>query len=248
MEMLLHSGARFEAFQASHLAVLVLSLVLGLVLVASGRTWRQSAVHRWLPRALGALIVVSEIVFVMYPVYLGTFGWHWGLPLQLCDVTALVIGVALMFGLQFGLEWGYFLGLSATLLTTATPDLEHDFPHVEFWCFFLTHALVAVTAAYAVFGLDRRPRPRAAVHVWIAVNLYGLAMVYVNTRLHANYLYICRKPGVNSPFDYLGPWPHYVVALDVILAGFLAGLTLIAAIVPVLAEKDGPGHTGHVVR
>ena len=239
IEALLYSRGRFHAYGASHQAVLALSFFGAALLVASGRLHRHSGAHRWLPRLLGLAIVVAEIVFVTYPVYLGTFGWDWGLPLQLCDLTALVSGFGLIFEHPFALEVGFFLGLSATLLTTATPDLEHDFPHIEFWCLFLTHALVAMTMAYTAFGLDRRPRPGAGAKVWLAVNAYGLLAILINLKLHSNYLYICRKPGVSSPFDYLGSWPGYVLWLDVILAAFIAGLTLIARIAPRLPDKHG---------
>lgn len=246
MEALLHSRIRFQAFGHSHLSVLSLSLLLALVLIAWGRRDRHNPAHRWATRLLGLTIVVSEIVFVMYPVYLGRFGWDWGLPLQLCDLTALVAGCGLMFDVTFMIEVGFFLGLSATLITTATPDLDHDFPHIEFWCFFLTHSFVAAVVAYQAFGLDRRPRPGAPLKVWLAVNAYGLLAILINLKLNSNYLYICRKPGVNSPFDYLGPWPWYVVALDLILAGFIAALALIAHIVPRLPDKSD-GVAGHIL-
>lgn len=244
MEALLHSRVRFQAFGASHFWVLTVSMLLALVLIAWGRRDRHNPAHRHVTRLLGLVIVISEIVFVMYPVYLGRFGWDWGLPLQLCDLTALIGGLGLVMDVPFAIEVGFFLGLSATLITTATPDLDHDFPHIEFWCFFLTHSLVSAAMAYQAFGLDRRPRPGAPLRVWLAVNVYGLIASAINLRLDSNYLYICHKPGVSSPFDYLGPWPWYVVALDLILAGFIAVLARIARIVPTLPARSG-GDSGH---
>lgn len=244
MESLLQSRERFEMFGASHQAVVVLSLLLALVLVRLGRSGRGLSVHRWLPRALGVLIVVSELVFVTYPLYLGNFAASWGLPLQLCDLTALVAGLGLITLDAFALEVGFFLGLSATMLTTLTPDLAHDFPHVEFLCFFLTHALVSVAMLYVAFGLDRRPRPGAALKVWLAVNLYGLVAAEINIVLGSNYLYICRKPPMASPFDWMGPWPWYVVAVDLTLCAILLALAALAARVPdarTSAQGSGDG-------
>jgi len=232
IQALLHSQARFQAFGASHVAVLAGSLVAAFALVAAGRATRGHPLHRALPRLLGLVIVVSEIAFCAYPVWLGRFSPVWGLPLQLCDMTALTFGTALMLEAPAGVEFGYFLGLSATLLTTFSPDLYHDFPHVEFWCFFLTHSLVAVVAAYVAFGLDRRPRPGAAWRVWLMVNGIGLAVAAFNVVMGSNYLYICRKPGVGSPFDYMGPWPLYVVVLDLTLAALLALLAFAGRHVP----------------
>lgn len=238
MESLLYSNVPFTMYGPSHRAVVLMSLFAAMALVLLGRKARGLSLHHWLPRTLGALIVVSEIVFVLYPVYLGKFGFDWGLPLQLCDITALVIGFGLIFEKAFALEVGCFLGLSATLLTTVTPDLVHDFPHVEFFCFFLTHAMVSVVALYVVFGLDRRPRPRAELHVWLSVNLYGLLAAAINTALGSNYLYICRKPPTGSPFDFMGPWPYYVLVLDLTLGAMLLGLAALFARVPRLRGTD----------
>jgi hypothetical integral membrane protein (TIGR02206 family) len=176
------------------------------------------------------------VAFCLYPVPLGKWRIDWALPLQLCDLTAFTTGFGLLTMNAFALEIGFFLGLSATLLTTATPDLAMDFPHIEFFCFFLTHALVSVAVVYVTFGLDVRPRAMAGLKVWGLVNAVGIVIAGVNMRLGSNYLYICRKPPVASPFDFMGPWPLYVVVLDLVLAALLVLLTVVSEKVP-LAEK-----------
>lgn len=235
--VLLFSKNEFVAFGASHLFVLAGSIAAAAGLVAMGRRRRDAPVHGWLPRALGAVIVVGEVAFCLYPVPLGKWRADWALPLQLCDMTAFTTGFGLLTMNAFALEVGFFLGLSATLLTTVTPDLSRDFPHVEFFCFFLTHALVSVAVVYVTFGLDVRPRATAGLRVWGLVNAIGIVIAGVNVWLGSNYLYICRKPPVSSPFDFMGPWPVYVVVLDLVLAGLVAALTLVAERVPLVKDE-----------
>jgi uncharacterized membrane protein YwaF len=98
---------------------------------------------------------------------------------------------------------------------------------------------VSAALAYVTFGLDRRPRPGAATRVFVWVNLYGLLISAVNTALDSNYLYICRKPPVASPFDYMGPWPCYVGVLDLSLLVFLVALHHLARAGP-LAPTPPP--------
>lgn len=236
IETLLHSSDRFVAFGASHLTVLALSLLATTALIGFGRRRRQSRVHGWLPRALGVVIVVGEITFCLFPVWLGTFRADWALPLQLCDLTAFITGFGLICGSAFGVEVGFFLGLSATLLTTITPDLAHDFPHIEFFCFFATHALVSVAVAYVTIGLDRRPRVWSGLKVLSFVNAVGIAVAGINVWLGSNYFYICRKPPVASPLDWMGPWPWYVAVLDVVLAALIAALTEMSDRIPRIEE------------
>jgi hypothetical integral membrane protein (TIGR02206 family) len=219
----------FQAGSPSHLAVLALSLLLAPLLVRLGRRGSGCAVNRVLARALAVAIFAAEVAFCLFYIPLGEFRVTFSLPLQLCDVTAFVTAWALWSGAAWAVEIACFLGLSSTLLTTLTPDLARDFPHVEFVCFFLTHALVAVGAAYMVFGLGWMPAAGATRRVLLAVNAYGLAMCAVNAALGSNYLYICRKPPVASPIDWMGPWPLYVLVLDVALVAALATLALVFA-------------------
>lgn len=235
---LLSSREPFQAWGPSHLTVIGLSFAVAALLVRWGRARRTDPWHPRLVFAIGLTIVISELTFCLYPVYQGRWRPDWALPLQLCDMTAFATGFGMMLGHATLLEIGFFLGLSGTLLTSASPDLERDFPNIEFFCFFLTHALVSVAAVYYTFGLDRRPRPLAAWRVWLTVNAVGLCIAALNTKLGSNYLYICRKPPVASPFDYMGPWPHYVIVLDLTLAALLALLTWVARAAPVVSEKE----------
>jgi hypothetical integral membrane protein (TIGR02206 family) len=144
-------------------------------------------------------------------------------------MAAFAAAIALLTKNQRLSEVGFFLSLTGTLITTATPELTYDFPHVSFFCFFGTHPFVTVSMLYLVVGLRHWPDQGAAWRVFLLANLYVALMIVVNLALGSNYVYLCWKPKVTSPIDWFGPWPIYVAAMDAMMCGLLL---LIGAMVP----------------
>jgi len=50
-------------------------------------------------------------------------------------------------------------------------------------------------------------------------HLYGVFVFAINMIFDTNYMFIGRKSSVTSLIDYLGPWPYYIIPLDLILIG-----------------------------
>lgn len=226
MGFLLESHTRFVVFGPSHLVVLALSLILGLGLVWWARGRSDGPSTRLVCWLLGLTIFAGETAFALYPVYEGNWSATWSLPLQLCDVVAFLALPALVTRNQYLVELLYFWGFTGTLLAAVTPELGYDFPHIEFFCFFASHTLVVVAAGFLVFGLGVRPKRGGLLRVFLSIQAYGLITGALNSYLGSNYLFLNRKPYVASPFDYLGPWPIYVVAVDVIFLVLMCLLSL----------------------
>lgn len=216
----------FQTGSGAHVAILQLSALLAVGLVIYGAFFRTHRIHHLIRLALGLFILAAEMAFVLYPVPLGTWGPDWCLPLHLCDMTAILCGLALVTRNQLAIEWTYYFGLSTTLVTTATPDMYWDFPHIEFICFFATHSLVSAAACYLVFGLGYRPRKGAWHRVYKLSLLYGCCVALANIFLDSNYLYLCYKPPIESLFDVLGPWPWYIASINAIVLLFFLTLSL----------------------
>lgn len=221
-DLLWRSTGRFVLFAPSHLAALGLSVALAALLVMVGRSSATARAKRALRLGLGLCIFAFETLYVLYPLPLGSFDVRYSLPLQVCDITAYATALALLTGWAPAREVSCFMGLTTTLIACLTPDMTYDFPHVEFICFFATHTLVCAAVLYQVVGLRQWPRPGAARRVFLLINGYGGLMVAVNLALGANYVYICAKPQLGSPMDWLGPWPIYIVVMDVLFIGALA--------------------------
>ena len=138
------------------------------------------------------------------------------LPLYLCDVVSFVLAYALIRRRQRWAEMGYLWGMAGTLQGLITPTLYFSWDTVEFYAFFAQHGGVPVAALTLAFGTELKPHHeafgRAVFWSWIYMAIvYGL-----NWLLDANYGFLNAKPGVGTLFDYMGPYPWYLLTLQVI--------------------------------
>jgi hypothetical integral membrane protein (TIGR02206 family) len=137
-------------------------------------------------------------------------------PLHLCDFLILVAVFALATLRPAACELLYFWGGTGALLATLTPDLRQGWPDWRFVVHFGLHVTVVVSAAVVVFGLGRRPRPGAAGRALLATNAYAAVVAIVDGVWGMNFLYLREKPWAPTPLDWLGPWPVYILAVEVL--------------------------------
>jgi hypothetical integral membrane protein (TIGR02206 family) len=221
----------FVLFGADHLGAL---LVTGLTAFTLALLVRRN------PRGAAGLSVRLGLALALFAAMAATLvRWSrdvpltvWDvLPLHLCDLLLLVAIAALLTLHPVVCELLYFWGCAGTLLGILTPDVRVGFPDWRFLSFFGLHGLVVVAAVTVVAGFGRKPRPGAALRVFLLTNVYAAFVAAVNAAFDQNYLYLCRKPGASTLLDAMGPWPVYILVADLLaLALFwLLGLPFRAA-------------------
>lgn len=180
------------------------------------RRVRNETFRRGVRVTLAVLLLGLTGVFLAQAARRGDLRWWDFVPLQLCDLAIFVAVYALLTLRPLAAELLYFWGGAGTLIAMLTPDLAYAFPAWEFVFFFGLHAAVVLSTAVVTFGFDRRPRPRAALRVFWITNAYAAAVGVVNVMTGANFMYLRAKPQAGSLLDWLGPWPIYIVAGQVI--------------------------------
>jgi hypothetical integral membrane protein (TIGR02206 family) len=161
------------------------------------------------------------------------------LPLHLCDIAAFIGGFALLTGKRLLATLTYFWGLAATVQALATPAISVGFPHPAFIAFFIHHFAVVGAAFYlpVVCGWRaERPWWKTPLQAWLWGNLYLAIAMGVNIWLGTNFGFASRKPVNPSLLDHMGPWPVYLLWMQVIAAILFSLLAL-----PVLRKRE-EGH------
>ena len=173
--------------------------------------------RRPLAGTLAILIVANELIYWACQFGRGAWTLPKNLPLQLCDVVVFLMGWALCHPQHRRVgELAYCWGIAATSQALLTPDLPPLVPAYICWKFFLTHGSVVVSAIYLAAGLGWRPARGALWRVWGITNLYAVLIAAFNAIIGTNYLYLCAKPTRPSLLDWLGPWPWYILGMEVL--------------------------------
>lgn len=208
----------FQPFSREHLAAVIIGGVVVAVLLTVGR---RGGNGRTLTTALLAFANLSA-----YP--LNQAAWlSLGkplaleniLPLHLCDIAAMTAGFALITKRPALCALTYFWGLAATFQALLTPAIGVGFPAWPFVTFFIQHFAIVAAALYLPVVEGWRPRQP----LWKSpLQAYGWSLAYlvfamsVNRLLETNFGFASRPPDNPSLIDHLGPWPWYLLWMQVI--------------------------------
>lgn len=208
----------FEIFSASHLTVLAVLALACLGLAALRRRLREERINHLFRRALALFIILLALAYQAWSVAVRDWSVSYSLPLQLCDISVLLSAVMLANKNNSIFEVTYVWGMGGALQALVTPDLWYVYPHFIFFQFFLAHGAIILACLFMILVEGYRPLPGSFKRVVLVTNAYALFIAVFNYLTGSNYLFLCRKPDLPSLLDYLGPWPWYVLSLELVLA------------------------------
>jgi hypothetical integral membrane protein (TIGR02206 family) len=142
--------------------------------------------------------------------------WNSALPLYLCDVVSIVAALALFTKNYKLAEVAYLWGLAGTTQGLLTPTLAYDWNTLDYYNFFLQHGGVPIAAVTLVWGMGIVPRKGAFKRIIIWSWIYMAVVIAINFLIKQNYGFLSGKPGSDTMFDYMGPYPYYLVTLQAI--------------------------------
>ena len=195
----------FHQFGIDHLAVLAVTISVGLLLVLSAKRLRHAGDDRFVRYTLAVVLLGNGVIPWIYTMGQGLMV----LPLHLCDLALFCIIWTLIAKNRFIGELGFFWGLAGSSQAVFTPDLVGGFPGYAWITFFLGHCTVVLSAVYLLVRGRVTITTRSVWRVWIISNLYAGVAGLVNWRLGTNFGYLAAKPDHPSLLDTLGPWPYY---------------------------------------
>ncbi|MEM1159281.1 MAG: TIGR02206 family membrane protein [Verrucomicrobiota bacterium] len=208
----------FTLFGPPHLTVLFLTVAIPVALCL----WARRVKKATRPIAIGiaSILLLNKLAVFTFACIYNTVPWLERLPMHLCDWVTFIAAAALLLRKQTLYELTYFWGLAGTLQATVTPDLPYGFPHFYFFTFNISHSGILIAAAFLTFGMQFRPYPFSILRAFLWIQLYAAVTILVNLATDQNYGYLCDKPQSATLLDHLGPWPWYILSLELMALVF----------------------------
>jgi hypothetical integral membrane protein (TIGR02206 family) len=201
-------------FSASHLVSLGVTLALLLILfLLRNKAWMKLG-GRWLI-ILG--LAGSEIWLNYW--YFSTNMWdiRYTLPFQLCSISLYLCVWMLATMQKWVFEVVYFLGVGGALQALLTPELFYDFPHFRFLHFFIAHISIILAVFYMLWVEKFHIKFKSVWKAFAALNILALLVFFVNRFTGGNYMFLAQKPTNASLIDFLGPYPWYILSLELVV-------------------------------
>lgn len=227
MSRILDYGAElrpFAFFTAAHWIPLAL-IILACIALYAGRkrlSAAPAAARRCRIALAFALLALDTGLYVWYGVS-GHFDLSWSLPLHLCGLS-LILSIVMLFARSYRLyEFLYFAGIGGALQALATPAaILSGFPHYTYYYFFIAHGGIIIACLYMTWVVGFRPTLGSLGRTMLYLNLLLLPVALVNKLTEGNYMFIARKPSDPSLIDMLGPWPWYLVSMELVALAVFA--------------------------
>ncbi|MET3698515.1 hypothetical integral membrane protein (TIGR02206 family) [Bacillus oleivorans] len=204
----------FQLFSISHLVMVVFTILL----IIGFYMWRKPLQrHRIFIRwGLLAGLIGSEIYFNVWHILIGEWSLQYTLPFQLCSIC-IYLATFMLLTKNFRLfEIVYFLGLAGATQAILTPELFYDFPHSRYFHFFIAHIAIILSPLYMTWLEGYRIYFTSVIKTFLTLNAMAAVVFMINLGLGANYMFLARKPSNGSLLDFLGPYPWYLIPLEII--------------------------------
>ena len=207
----------FQLFSSAHLLTLAVFLLMTIMIFLFRKPLRNPRANRIARFGLFSVLVISEISLQVWLWWSGHWSYQYSLPLHLSSIS-LILSAILLLTRKYGLfEFTYFVGVGSALQAMITPDISlYTFPHYRYVHFFISHGGTVIANLFMVFVAGYRPTGKSIWKAFLWLNVYTLFVFIINFLIEGNYMYISEKPVNPSLIDYLGPWPWYILSLEII--------------------------------
>lgn len=211
-----YSGEAFSVFSTVHMMTLLFLVITNFLILFILMKMKNPKAAKILRLSIASIMLFHFISYEAWSFLTGDFTLKYSLPLHLCDIGILFSAIMLFTKNKFLFEITYFWGLGGSLLAILTPDIFQSFPHFIFMNYFLSHGGIITSVLFMIFIEKYRVTFKSIRKVFLFTNVYMVIIAGVNLLLKSNYLYICRKPNNPTLIDFLGPWPWYLLNLEVV--------------------------------
>jgi len=231
------AGEPFHLFGTGHLIALAVIVLINLSFILLRRS-RNQKLKDGVRYGIAAVIVLAEGSWHIWNIAIGAWTIQTHLPFHLCAVLVWSSLVMLLTKNYRIYEFVYFLGLAGAAQALITPEAGiYGFPHFRVFQTLFAHGAIVTGAVFMTVVEGYRPTWKSFKQVIIWLNVYALVVTGINVLIGSNYLYTLHKPETASLMDFLGPWPLYLVALE-LLALFFCFLLYLPWIIKDRTQRD----------
>lgn len=206
----------FQLFGAQHLMMIGLTVGGSAGLAVFANKYLSEKRQIFIGRAMSITMAFAVLGWIGVRLALGQFDYKTDLPFDICNSVALALPFLMWRPSRRVQEVIYFWIMAGTIQAVLTPHLFEGFPHFTFIKYWVVHGGLIVFAVYATAVYGLKPDWKSLWRSFLYLQIYLLALYFINLALGSNYAYIMGKPPTASALDYLGPYPWYLLVGEAI--------------------------------
>jgi len=225
IKLLYTPNTDFSAWSTEHYVWLIYTLTGSIFWISWGRRANAEAQKRRIGLYMGLVGVAAWIYSTSLMFAIGNAPLQSVIPLHLCYFFNLLFPILIWQKKLWAFDWVYPIVMAGCLQALFTPDLDETAPHYYSLRYWFVHAGLIHSMLYAIFVFDFRPTFKGIFKCIAAINIYALCVTPINILLNTNFLYL-RRPAEGTMMAALGPWPKYLMLIEVLMFVFFFAVYL----------------------
>lgn len=162
----------------------------------------------------GTFLIFINAFIHIYQISRGEWNAQSSLPLNLCSLSAILSGIALIWRNQLAFEFLLYWGIPGAAYSILTPEMTLGNEGWYTYDYYISHAGIIFSALYLVWFLNMRPRPLSWWKVFLYSQILLIIVGIIDKLIKANYMYALEPPVVDNPL-VIGKWPWYILGFEV---------------------------------
>jgi hypothetical integral membrane protein (TIGR02206 family) len=162
---------------------------------------------------LGWLLVAWMVVPPLAHALAGLWNVSYGLPLQWCDFTGGIAGLAILTRRQLFFEVSLFWGIAGAASALLTPQFTQGTSWFYLMEFYISHSILLTAPFFLSIYENMRPRTWSWLGALAWLNAVSLPIGAFDYAVDANYMFLFRAPDADNPL-YKIEWPYYLIGFE----------------------------------
>ena len=206
---------KFILFGPTHIQTVIAILTISILVPSVLYFANNKLLVRKISYYLAFILIGHELVKPFYRVYFYDVDPLLVMPIHICHLAALFLGIFLISRIHFFFEIAYFWGLTGNVLAIITPDLILSYPDPQFITYYFGHGLLLMSIFFTCFCIHTKLRWISIIRVFVLtllilpfIYLFNSFLIQFNSEV--NYWYIMQTPQAETILSLYPQSPFHI--------------------------------------
>lgn len=216
MSSFLEFNSDFVLYGRQHWIMIFLTFGLAIGLPILAKKHYNFIIQLWISRGIAILISAWVILYIPMLLYLNKFNYKTDLPFDICNLIGLVLPFLMWQPNERVFPYLYLYIMAGTTQAVFGPHLFDGFPNFVFLKYWIVHSGLIIYILFVAVLWNYQVRWQDLRRSFLLLQVYILFVFLINKLIGANYIYLVERPPTAPVLDYLGDWPMYIFAGELI--------------------------------
>ena len=204
----------FQLFSYIHITTIFVVIGSSILIPISFKVFFNSRININISYIIGFILITHELIKPIYRYHFYNDPFVEIIPLHMCHLASLSMGLFFFTKKDTFFEIGYFCGMTGNIMAILTPDLDFFF-NWQYFTYYFGHSMLLLSIVFALLCLNHNINFKSVIRV-ISITLTFLPFIYLLNFIlgdEANYWYLNTIPEATSILSFLPNPPLNIIFL-----------------------------------